>query len=175
MIMKMLEAGGMNILSDGVRTADEDNPKGYYEHERVKNLAEESDRSWLRSGRGKVIKIISYLIKELPKTNNYKVLFLHRNLHEILASQAKMLARRGETSETSDAQMLELYEDHLWKVNYFIERASHIDAIDLQHRDVILEPLEQARRVRDFLGEDIDVMEMAGVVDEKLYRNRAGE
>ena len=175
MIMKMLEAGGMSILSDGVRTADDDNPKGYYEHEEVKDLAETTDKSWLRNARGKVIKIISYLLKELPRKNNYKVLFMHRNLHEILASQAKMLTRRGETSETSDEHLLELYEDHLWKANYLIEHANHIRAINLQHRDVLAEPVEQSRRICDFLGENIDVTEMAGVVDEQLYRNRAGD
>ena len=36
MMMKMLEAGGMQILTDNLRTADENNPKGYYEYERVK-------------------------------------------------------------------------------------------------------------------------------------------
>ena len=31
MMMKMLEAGGMQVLTDNIRTPDEDNPKGYYE------------------------------------------------------------------------------------------------------------------------------------------------
>ena len=48
MAMKMLEAGGLEVVEDGQRTADIDNPKGYYEDERVKELAEMDDKSWLR-------------------------------------------------------------------------------------------------------------------------------
>src|SRR5438128_3864516 len=102
MAMKMLEAGGLRVVTDGQRTADEDNPKGYYEDERVKDLHREGDKTWLRDARGDVVKIISFLLKSLPADNNYKVLFMHRNLREIVASQNKMLARRGEKNETPD-------------------------------------------------------------------------
>src|SRR5688572_10458496 len=102
MAMKMLEAGGLHVVSDGRRSADEDNPRGYYEDERVKDLHRPGDKSWLRATRGKVIKIISFLLKSLPADNNYKVLFMHRNLREIVASQNKMLDRRGEKNDTSD-------------------------------------------------------------------------
>src|SRR5512136_2813877 len=99
MLMKMLEAGGLTLVTDGQRTADEDNPKGYYEVERVKDLANETDRAWLNAARGKGIKVISYLLKSLPADLNYKVLFIRRDLDEILASQKKMLARRGEAHD----------------------------------------------------------------------------
>ena len=84
------------VLTDEIRTADEDNPKGYFEDERVKDLEKNEDRSWLRDCRGKVIKIISFLLKDLPDDNRYKVIFMRRNIQEVLASQAKMLERRGE-------------------------------------------------------------------------------
>src|SRR6185295_15833711 len=78
MAMKMLEAGGLPVVTDGRRSADEDNPRGYYEDERVKDLYREGDKTWVRESRGKAIKVISFLLKSLPPDNNYKVLFMHR-------------------------------------------------------------------------------------------------
>ena len=115
MAMRMLEATGLTIVVDGIREADEDNPKGYFELERVKDLAQENDWEWLQEARGKAIKIISYLLKELPDDHNYKVLFMRRDLREVLASQAKMLERRGESNDSDDERMIELYENDLWK------------------------------------------------------------
>ncbi|MEE8369077.1 MAG: sulfotransferase domain-containing protein [Thermoanaerobaculia bacterium] len=173
MAMKMLEAGGIPLVVDGRRRADEDNPKGYYEDERVKDLASTDDKLWITNGRGKAIKIISYLLKELPRNRNYKVLFMRRNLQEILASQTKMLQRRGESSDTDDRRMMDLYEDHLWKVGYLIKHTPHLEVMDLTHREVIEDPESAARQIDDFLGGGLDVEAMARVVDRKLYRNRA--
>ncbi len=172
MTMKMLAAGGAGILTDELRSADEDNPKGYFELERVKTLDKEGDKSWLREARGKAVKIISFLLKDLPKTNNYKILFMHRNLHEIIASQNKMLARRGETSSTNDERALELFENHLWKVEYQLNHESRFEVVYVQYKDVLDSPLEQAERIRRFTGLPLDVETMARVVDESLYRNR---
>ncbi len=174
MTMKMLEAGGLSLVIDGIRTADEDNPKGYYEDERVKDLGEIDDKSWLADSRGKAIKVISYLLKDLPGSHNYKVLFMRRDVHEILASQAKMLERRGETSDTSDERMIELYDDHLWKVNRLLKREAHLDVLDVPYTSVLENPRQLADRIRDFLGLPLDAAKMAGVVDERLYRNRRG-
>jgi len=173
MTMKMLEAAGLPCVTDGLRAADEDNPKGYFEDERVKDLAKTEDRSWLRQVRGRVVKIISFLLKDLPADNNYRVVFMRRHLDEVLASQAKMLDRSGETSETDDERMKELWENHLWRVGYLIKHSPHIEAVDIDYRAVLTSPLEQARRIADFLGGDLDVARMASVVDENLYRNRA--
>ncbi len=172
MTMKMLEAGGLSLVIDGIRTADEDNPKGYYEDERVKDLGEMDDKSWLVSSKGKAIKVISYLLKDLPANHNYKVLFMRRDVHEVLASQTKMLARRDETSETSDQRMIELYDDHLWKVGRLLKREPHLDVLDVHYKAVLENPRAQAERVRDFLGLPLDAAKMAGVVDGSLYRNR---
>jgi len=174
MAMKMLEAGGMSVVVDGIRTADEDNPKGYYEDERVKDLGQMQDKSWLTDSRGKVIKIISYLLKDLPSDNNYRIVFLRRNLQEVLASQKKMLERRGETSETSDDKMVEIYENHLWRTNYLLRHAAHLESLDLDYKKVLEDPVGEAERLNAFLGGRLDVEKMVGVVDPELYRNRAG-
>jgi len=173
MLMKMLDAGGLAVVSDGLRSADEDNPRGYFEDERVKNLAQDPDKRWLHEARGRAIKIISYLLKELPPQHNYKVLFVRRDLREVLASQAKMLARRGERSDASDERMLELFEGDLWKAAYLLKRRPQFEVLELRYAEVVAEPEEQARRMAAFLGRGLDVAAMAGAVDPSLHRNRA--
>ncbi len=173
MTMKMLEAVGLGTVTDGQRVADEDNPKGYFEDERVKDLHKTEDKTWIRDARGKAIKVISYLLKDLPKDNYYKVVFMRRNLNEVLASQKKMLDRRGEKSETSDERMIEIYKDHLWKVNWMFKHSSNIESLDIEYQMVIQDPRTQAARIRKFLGLDIDVEKMVAAVDPSLYRNRS--
>lgn len=173
MVMQMLAAAGVPVVTDGIRQAGEDNPKGYLEDERVKDLHKESeDRSWLRDARGKAIKIISFLLKDLPETNNYKVIFMKRALPEVLTSQKKMLERRNEADELGDERMVELWENHLWRVSYLLKHADQFETIEVVYADVIQDPLREARRIRDFLELTADPETMAAAVDEKLYRNR---
>ena len=173
MAMKMLDAGGVELIEDSIRTADEDNPKGYYEDERVKDLAKMDDRSWLRDARGKGIKIISHLLKSLPEDNNYKVLFIRRHIDEVLASQAKMLVRRGEEAGPDDGAMRQMLEADVWRAQYLLKRSPHFDWIELKHREFLENPQGQAGRIKDFLGMDLDVDAMAAVVDRSLHRNVA--
>lgn len=173
MAMKMIEAGGMKPVVDNIRTADIDNPKGYYEDERVKDLAEAQDMSWLRAARGKVIKVVSSLLNYLPASNTYKVVFMRRNLHEVLASQAKMLERRGEVSHTEDDDLLAMYKGHLEKVEFQLRFRPYFDCLYVNYADVVGDPLSQARLMADFVGRGLDVQKMAAAVDGSLYRNRA--
>ena len=173
MAMKMLEAGGVAVVTDGVRSADEDNPKGYYEDERVLHLAETDDKVWVRSARGKAVKIISYLLRHLPPDNNYKVLFMRRDLSEVLASQAKMLDRRGETNTIDDDAMRQVLETDLWKASYFMKHAPSVDALDVVYTEVLEDPQAWALRIAAFLDADLDIVKMVQVVDPGLYRNRA--
>ncbi len=172
MAMKMLEAGGMPLLVDGIRTADEDNPKGYYELERVKDLDKNPDKAWLKEARGKAVKIISFLLKDLPGGNNYKVLFMHRELAEVLASQAKMLDRRGEETKTDDARMSELYAKHLQKTRQLLAESDCFEVLELHYKQVIENPGESARRIQEFVELPLDVAKMTQVADKGLYRNR---
>jgi hypothetical protein len=173
MMMKMLTAGGLEIMTDEIRTADEDNPKGYFELEQVKDLDKSDDKTWLDNCRGKVVKIISFLLKDLPDNYHYKLLFMRRNLEEVMASQNKMLVRRGEaTDEANDDKMIAAYKNHLRKIEFLMGEKPNFEYIDINHRDVVENPVEQAQRVSDFLGGGMDVGEMAGAVDKNLYRNR---
>jgi hypothetical protein len=174
MAMQMLAAAGVPVVTDGIRKPGEDNPKGYYEDERVKDLHKENvDRSWLRDARGKAVKIISFLLKDLPESNNYKVIFMKRALPEVLASQKKMLERRNEADQSGDERMLELWESHLWRAAYLLKHGAQFETLEVAYSDVIQDPRREARRIRDFLGLQADPETMAMAVDESLYRNRA--
>ncbi len=173
MAMKMLDAAGFPLVVDGVRTADEDNPKGYFESEKVKDLDKTDDKSWFRGARGRCVKIISFLLKDLSVTHNYRVIFMHRNIHEVLTSQTRMLDRRGELNDNEDERMLELYKNHIRKVKYLINHCHHIEAIGVDYKGVPENPLEEARCVNCFLGGHLDEEKVAGVVDVNLYRNCA--
>ena len=173
MAMKMLEAGGLQVVTDNVRTADDDNPKGYYEDERVKDLGRDGNRAWLREARGKAIKIISFLLKDLPPDNNYKVLFMERDLAEVLASQQKMLDHRGEESGTGDDSMRDHYKEHLQHVKFMVGYRRHFDTLFVSYRAVLDQPRDEVRRINQFLGGIADEKAMLEVVDRALYRNRS--
>ena len=172
MLMRMLAAGGVPLVTDGERAADEDNPLGYFELERVKALGGEDARSWLAGARGKAVKVISYLIESLPRGHDYRVVFLNRNLSEVLASQKKMLVRRGETSTTSDERMTELFEAHLRKARRLLRDDSRFVTLEVAYADIVADPAGQSRRIAAFVGVPVDVDRMAGAVEPSLYRNR---
>lgn len=170
MIMQMLEAGGMEVLTDNVRKSDEDNPRGYYEFERVKKINE--DASWLDECH-KAVKIISALLYHLPAYKRYKIIFLRREMEEILASQRGMLQRRGtEGANVSKEEMAEKFEKHLKNVDEWLARQDNIDVLYIKYNDVIHDSHSQAVSVNRFLGEWLNVDKMVNVVERSLYRQR---
>lgn len=172
MMMKMLEAGGVPIMTDAIRTADVDNPKGYYEYERVKELEKETDKSYVREGRGKALKVISFLLKELPDDNFYRVVFMRRDLGEVISSQNKMLDRRGEQSITDDEMMAEAYRNHLAAVRILVRKRSNFEILEVRYDQAVKAPADAARAVNAFLGGTLDEAAMRAAVDAELYRNR---
>jgi len=173
LMMKMLEAGGMPVLTDNVRAADPDNPLGYYEFERVKALPK-GDYGWLPEAQGKAVKIISALLEHLPAGYHYRVIFMQRHMAEILASQRKMLERRGEAAETvSDEQLAQLFKKHLRKVKAWLSAQPHMAVLDVDYNGLVADPWPYARQVNAFLGGGLDIERMIEVVDPRLYRNRA--
>jgi hypothetical protein len=171
MMMKMLEAGGMAVLSDHLRTADEDNPEGYYEFERVKKI--EHDQAWLEDARGKVVKMISALLKHLPPTYPYKVVFMRRKLEEVLASQRQMLIRRGKpTDATSDEKMAAFFTNHLRRVEEWLAAQPNVDVLYVSYNELLQAPEAHCAEVARFLGLPLDPARMAQVVSGSLYRQR---
>jgi hypothetical protein len=169
----MLEAGGLTVVTDGIRTADTSNPKGYYELEAVKGLDKNGDQSWLREVRGKAVKIISFLLTWLPEDYNYNVVFMQRDLDEVLASQRAMLVQRGEPADGSDDRLRQTYVKHLEQVMRFVRNRACFNLLIVNYRDVLARPEIEARRMNAFLGGGLDVAAMGAVADSSLYRNRA--
>ncbi len=173
MMMKMLEAGGLPVMTDGERTADVDNPKGYFEYERIKDLEKETDKSYVRAGRGHALKVISFLIKDLPDDNDYKVVFMRRDLDEVLASQDKMIQRLGTADSSAAAEaMKEAYRNDIVRTRLLCRKRPNFDLIEVHYRDTVSDPAATARRVNAFLGGALDEGAMRGAVDGSLYRNR---
>jgi hypothetical protein len=174
MLMNMLHAADLEIVTDGARIPDVDNPKGYFEDERIKDLDRGGDKAWLRDCRGKVIKVISFLLKELPADNHYKVILMRRDLEEVVASQNKMLAHRDEPVGTpdDDERMIKRYRMHLRKVEFMLEEEPNHDHLDVHYTRALDSPREHAERIGRFLGTKLDVDRMARAVDRSLYRNR---
>ena len=172
MMMKMLQAGGIEPVVDNIRAADEDNPKGYFEFERVKQL-DKGDTAWVAEAQGKAVKVISQLLKYLPAGYEYKVIFMRRAMPEILASQKKMLINRGEDpNKVSDEEIATLFEKHLQQVMAWLEAQPNMATLYVHYGKTLADPQTQAEMVRAFLGEELDVAKMTAVVDPTLYRNR---
>jgi sulfotransferase family protein len=170
MMMRMLEAGGLPVLTDNVRQADDDNPKGYYEFERVKAI--QHDASWLPDAAGRVVKMISALLRHLPPEYSYRIIFMQRDMNEILASQRQMLVRRREPTTDDDSKMAALFEKHLREVDAWIRQQPHIRILYVSYNDILGSPAQQAALVNDFLGGGLNVHAMVDVVDHALHRQR---
>ncbi len=171
MMMQMLEAGGTLIVADNIRKSDEDNPRGYYEFEKVKKIKE--DVSWLDDCHNKAFKMVSELLHHLPQDKKYKVIFMRRNMQEMLASQRAMLDRLGRKGAgVSTEKMAELYEKHLRNVERWLAKQDNIDVVYVKYNEVIDNPEENAKVVSQFLGDRLNVEKMTGVVEKSLYRRR---
>src|SRR5438132_13860501 len=173
MMMSMLVAGGIPAMTDAIRTADEDNPRGYFELEKVKELAK--DTTWLAEAGGHAVKIISALLKHLPGDYHYKVIFMRRAMREVLASQRQMLRRRGEPTDTvSDERMAEMFRKHLVEVESWLAKQPNIEVIYTNYNAMLDAPAAPIQTINTFLGGKLDIAAMTAVVDKTLHRQRAG-
>jgi hypothetical protein len=171
MMMKMLEAGGVEALTDKLRAADEDNPRGYFEFEKVKKLKEDS--AWLDGAVGKSVKVISQLLYDLPAEYHYKVVFMRRKIEEILASQQEMLIRRGQADGgANDKKLYELFERHLGEVEQWLAQRDDFDVFYVSYNDILASPRQTSALINSFLGGQLDEEKMAAAVDQDLYRQR---
>jgi len=172
MMMSALEAGGMELLVDGLREADMNNPKGYFEYERAKKLPK-GDTQWLESASGKAVKIISALIEYLPSGFQYRLIFMERDLDEILASQRRMLQRMDKANDgVEEDEIRSSYQKHLAEVKSWIANQPWITTCYISYNDVLREPDRTFKKVAEFLNHRVDPGAMAAVVDRSLYREQ---
>jgi hypothetical protein len=169
LMMQMLDQGGLPVVTDNIRTADTDNPRGYYEYEQVKKIKQ--DTSWLPTTRGKVFKMISQLLYDLPATEQYRIIFMERDMDEMLRSQDKMLERFGRKGAPHE-QIKRSYTLHLDKLRDWLAQQKNILVLYVRYNELIEQPAEQAERVSTFLEGKPNVASMVQAVDPSLYRNR---
>lgn len=170
LMMQMLQAGGLPLLVDAHRPADKHNLRGYFEFEPVKSLGRDS--SWMGMAEGRVLKVISLLLYDVPSDFHYKVLFMRRNLDEVLASQEEMLSGLGRDSDANREKMRMHFERHLLHLGQWLSKQPHIEVAYLDYRDVLQQPADAAGRIAAFLGQPLDCQRMAAAIDESLYRQR---
>jgi len=172
MAMQMIVAGGIPPMTDGLRAADADNPRGYYEFERVKQLR--TDKAWLDDARGTVVKVIHMLVTELPDDRPYRVVFLDRDLREVVKSQSTMLARNARAGGAlAPERLMAVYETQLKQVQAWLAARPNFTVLLVRHADLIRDAAGQARAINEFLGGGLDEAAMAAAVDPSLHRNRA--
>lgn len=172
-MMQMLAAGGMPILADQHRPADEDNPRGYLELAAVKNT--QRDASWLQQAPGHAVKVIHFLLPMLPSTSlPYRVIMMRRPLDEVLRSQVKMLERNGKTPPPQ-VSLKQIFAQQMKVAEEALSQRNDMTLLDVAYADTIQEPRQTAERVSAFLGEvKLEISPMAECVDASLYRQRLG-
>lgn len=174
LMMQMLQAGGMQLLTDGRRAPDDHNPRGYLEHEGVKHSR--NDLSWLNEAGGKAVKVVHLLLQYLPSDRNYHVLFMLRDLQEVIVSQRVMLKQQGRPAATlTDAALTGVFEKQLSSVRQWLSERPNFRVLYVNYADVIDHPLDSARRINAFLNGNLLVADMAATVDPTLYRQRKTE
>ena len=172
LMMQMLRAGGMAAMTDDLRSADDDNPRGYLEFERVKQLR--NDKAWLDDAEGKAVKIIHMLLAELPPDREYRVIFMRRNLEEVVRSQAKMLEGAGKRGAAlAPEKLIAVFQAQIRQAESWMASNAGFQRLDVEYGQVIASPRVQAERVAAFLGTPLNIDAMIEAVDPALHRNRA--
>ncbi|HZL57192.1 MAG TPA: hypothetical protein VFC21_08935 [Bryobacteraceae bacterium] len=173
MLMQMLAAGGIPVLTDGIRESDEDNPKGYFELEAVKSIR--SGAPWLSDAKGKAVKIVAPLLDSIPPEVPCRVILIERDVGEVLDSQARMLARRHEPLANTPERREILRREYgrlLARIRLWLERRPGTGYLIVNRAAILHDPVSQAERIRIFLDGVPDAALMAGAVDPGLNRNR---
>ncbi len=172
MMMQMLAVGGLTVLSDGFRVADEDNPRGYYELEAVKRTKQ--DPSWLKGSDGQVVKMVHSLLTDLPNDRPYRVILMRRKTETVLKSQAAMLERLGEKGANLEPEKLaRMYERQLEQVKDYMGRQSCFEFIEVWYGAVIEYTQSQIERINKFLSGELDMEAMVAAVDPSLRRQQS--
>jgi hypothetical protein len=166
-MMQMLNNGGVEVLTDQNRKADDSNPKGYFEYDPVKSI--HKDNSWLEMAKNKSVKVVAPLLKFLSPKYRYKVIFMNRDLSEIIKSQQKMI---GKDQDVLPIKLFEAYNKQLNQVETWKQKEPGVELIYVNYKDVLNNPEETLKKVTSFIGLDLNTTEMMECVDKSLYRNK---
>ncbi len=171
MVMRMLAEGGVPVISDEIRGADSDNPNGYFELETVRQISA-GNVEWLENAAGKAVKVISALLEYLPANYSYKIIFLEREIQEILASQHKMLANRNEKPTANDTEIERQIQQHLSVMKPWLVRQPNMEVLYVNYNKLMTSPTAFCEKITEFLNLPLNQTQMLAVPDKQLYRNR---
>jgi Flp pilus assembly protein TadD len=176
LMMQMLEAGGLPVVTDGKRSADDDNPRGYYEWEDLKQIGKRpellDDQALDRKG----IKAISMLLPRMPAWHDYKVIFMVRPIDQVVASQARMLlhrdAPRAPFSPDAVGQSLAKHRDETLR---WLAAAQHMQVLQVDYPTLVQSPDHVVPQIAAFLGPELvpRPQAMLSAIDPTLYRQRS--
>lgn len=171
LMMQILQAAGIPLLTDNSRPADKNNPKGYFEFEPVKRI--ERDASWFAQAKGKAVKVISHLLMYLPPDFNYFVLFMNRDLDEIIASQNKMLFNLNKSlGRLPYDRLREKYAVHLNQIHHWLALQPNILFEDIYFPGLIRNPKNELTKVWCALKPDVPIERVLPVIQPDLYRTK---
>ena len=172
MAMQMLAAGGRQALTDGNREADINNPRGYFEFDQATRLRSES--AWLKDANGKAVKLVAQLLPHLPAGTACRIVFMQRDIDEVLASQARMLESEARPTPDND-KLRAAFGQQLDQITRHLARRQRVAVLFVAHHEAIANPLATAERINSFLGGELDTAAMAAAVDPALYRQRGAQ
>jgi len=173
MMMKMLAEGGIPAITDEFRRPDLDNPNGYFEFETVRQMSD-GNVAWLENAGGKAVKIISALLEHLPSNYSYKIIFLERDIQEVLASQHKMLGHRNEKPTANETEIERQIQQHLSAMKPWLVRQPNMEVMYVNYNELMTKPKSYCEQITEFLDLPLNQTRMLSVPDQRLYRNRLG-
>ncbi|MFN8283520.1 MAG: alkaline phosphatase family protein [Chitinophagales bacterium] len=171
MMMQLLEAGGLPIFTDSLRSADENNKKGYYEHEAVKII--HKDNSWMKNAVNKTVKVVSHLLPNLPMRYKYKIVFMERDLHEIITSQSKMLQNLGKLQQnTAHYNIEQSFRQTNDKIKKWLDTKPNIEVLFIDYNKAIVNGNETIQELDNFFEGKLNQEKMQSIIDKNLYRSK---
>jgi hypothetical protein len=170
MMMGILEKAGFSLLQDGVRVADESNPKGYYELEGIKHLAQAPQG--FSAENEQVVKVVAPLLRYLPPENSYRLIWMQRPIIEIIISQEKM---KGNTKlQNFPYQLAMQMEEEQKRISQWVDSQVNMEIEYFAYQD-FLENTEQAiTSLASYLEGDYLWEEATTEIDVTLYRSKIG-
>jgi len=169
LMMQMLSAGGMEVFTDGKRQSDDNNPRGYFEHDAVLRLRR--DANWLGDAANKVVKIVSPLLTFLPPRFRYKIIFMDRPVMDVMVSQQKMLQHNGKASgSTISLDVMNKYEQNLAQIPEWVENnKSNVEILRIPYNELVRDPEVYIDSIKSFMGMQLDENKMKATIDRSLH------
>jgi hypothetical protein len=127
------------------------------------------DNSWLELAQNKSVKVVAPLLKFLSPKYRYKVIFMNRDLSEIIKSQQKMI---GKNADVLPLKLFEAYQKQLKQVEIWKNKEPGVEIIYLDYKQVLDQTEEVAKKLSSFIGLELNTSEMITCVDKTLYRNK---